>query len=71
MKKQEGEVVLGVIVISFMFGVFTAVVAPSAYYDSNKAEVCPDNIQDTTKKQREYCYAEKSANDIGMTLTEK
>ena len=71
MKKQKGEVVLGVVLLGFIFGVIASVGAPIMYYEKNKADVCPDNIQDTTKKQREYCYAEKSANDIGMTLTEK
>ena len=71
MKKQKGEVVLGVVLVGFVLGVIASVAVPTAYYDNNKADVCPDNIQDTTKELREYCYAEKSANDIGMTLTEK
>ena len=68
MKKQKGEFVLGVIIISLMFGAFGITAIPSVYYDQNKAENCPEFIEDTTKDQRQVCYAEKMANDVGMTI---
>lgn len=71
MKNQKGEIVLGVVVISFMLGVFSSVIIPSAYYDANKADGCPEYVEDTTKGQRQICYAEKAANDVGMTLQPK
>ena len=68
MRKQKGEFVLGAMIIGLMWGAIASVVIPSAYYDENKAESCPEFVEDTTKDQRQICYAEKLANGVGMTV---
>ena len=67
---MKGEMLIGLAVVMFGWGVITAIVAPDAYYQANKAESCPDERWDATKSQREVCYAEKQANEVGMTLAE-
>ena len=71
MKKQKGEIILGAALVAFLFGIMVAVVVPDATYQARRAESCPEERWDTTREQREICYAEKHANDVGMTLTEK
>lgn len=71
MNKMKGEIIIGAAIVAFMYGVFASVIIPSAYYDANKADNCPEYIQDTTKSQRKACYAEKKANSVGMTIVDE
>ncbi len=71
MRKMKGEILIGLAVVMFMWGTFAAIVVPDAYYHANKSELCPDDRAETTKSQREVCYVEKDAHEIGKKLVDK
>ena len=71
MKKQKGEIATGAAIVFFLWGLFTAIIVPDAYYDANKGAECPEKLQDTTKDQRELCYVQKDADEIGYKVVEK
>lgn len=71
MKKQKGEIALALAAVIFAWGAFAALVIPDVYYGKNRAEDCPVDYHETTRSQRQECYVEKDANDIGKTLVDK
>ena len=71
MKKMKGEIALGFAIVMLMWGAFAALAVPDAYYQANKAESCTDDYYETTKSQRQECFVEKDANEIGKTLVDK
>lgn len=71
MRKMQGEMLIGFAFVMFMWGAFAAIVVPDAYYHANKSELCPVDRAETTKSQREVCYAEKDANEIEKALVDK
>lgn len=71
MKNQKGEIVLGAVLIAMAWTAIFTIAAPDAYYQINKAESCEPDYSETKSSERKVCYAEKHANDVGMTLIEK
>ena len=71
MKRMKGEIALGFAVVMLMWGAFAALAVPDVYYGKNRAEDCPVDYHETTRSQRQECYVEKDANEIGKTLVDK
>lgn len=71
MRKIKGEMLIGLAVVMFMWGTFAAIIVPDAYYHANKSEPCPDDRAETTKSQREVCYVQKDAHEIGKEIVDK